>query len=124
MIGLILHPVPLAKGSYAACHLVEGRLVGPSFGDIARKHGGDPEAPTRLAQKVVTGGGGVWSPLAMPPNALISEAEAAVIVKYVLSLADTNSARLAHRLQVSSFTFIHSISSSPSCGPRPELVSK
>lgn len=85
----------IAKGNCRACHHVEGKLVGPSFGDIARKHGGDPVAPTRLAQKVITGGGGVWSPLAMPPNALISEAEAAVIVKYVLSLADTNSLRLA-----------------------------
>ena len=43
----------------------------------------------------VTGGGGVWSPLAMPPNALINESEAATILKYVLSLADTNAGSLA-----------------------------
>ena len=80
----------ITKGNCKACHLVEGKLVGPSFSDIARKYVRDAEAPARLAQKVVTGGGGVWSPLAMPPNALINEPEAATILKYVLSLADKN----------------------------------
>ena len=80
----------ITKGNCKACHLVEGKLVGPSFSDVARKYVRDSEAPARLAQKVVTGGGGVWSPLAMPPNALINEPEAATILKYVLSLAVTN----------------------------------
>lgn len=85
----------MSKGNCKACHLVEGKLVGPSFGDIARKYIADAEAPRRLAQKVVTGGGGVWSPLAMPPNALINESEAATILQYVLGLASTNDAGLA-----------------------------
>jgi cytochrome c len=75
--------------------LVEGKLVGPSFSDVAKKYVNDAGAPARLAQKVVTGGGGVWSPLAMPPNALINESEAAAILKYVLSLADKNATSLA-----------------------------
>lgn len=73
---------------------MEGKLVGPAFADVARKYVHDPEAAARLAQKVVTGGGGVWSPLAMPPNALINETEASAILKYVLSLADPNAGQL------------------------------
>ncbi len=85
----------ITKGNCKACHLVEGKLVGPSFGDIARKYAKDTGAPARLAQKVVTGGAGVWGQLAMPPNALINEGEAAGILKYVLSLADPKAAGLA-----------------------------
>lgn len=84
----------ITKGNCKACHLVEGKLVGPSFGDIARKYAGDTGALARLAQKVVTGGAGVWSPVAMPPNALINEAEASTIVKYVLALADKDAGTL------------------------------
>jgi len=85
----------ITKGNCKACHLVEGRLVGPSFTDIARRYLGDADAPAHLAQKVITGGGGVWSPLAMPPNALINESEAATILKYVLSVADSSASNLA-----------------------------
>jgi cytochrome c len=91
----------MTKGNCKACHLVEGKLVGPSFGDVARRYAKDSAASARLAQKVITGGGGVWSPLAMPPNALINESEAASILKYVLSLADTNA---ANRALTGSFT--------------------
>jgi cytochrome c len=84
----------ITKGNCKACHLVEGKLVGPSFSDVARKYVTDREAPARLAQKIVTGGGGVWSPLAMPPNALVNEAEAATILRYVLGLADPNAGTL------------------------------
>ena len=80
----------ITKGNCRACHLVEGKLVGPAFADVAKRYVNDAGAPARLSQKVVTGGGGVWSPLAMPPNALINESEASTILKYVLSLADTN----------------------------------
>ena len=84
----------IEKGNCKACHMVEGKLVGPPFTEVAKRYVADSDAPARLAQKVVTGGGGVWSPLAMPPNALINESEAATILKYVLSLADTNAGRL------------------------------
>ncbi len=84
----------ISKGNCKACHLVEGKLVGPSFADVARRYAQDSNAPARLAQKVVTGGGGVWSPLAMPPNALINESEAAAILNYVFSLADAHASGL------------------------------
>lgn len=77
----------LTRGNCRACHLVEGKLVGPSFTDVARKYAGDQDAMDRLTKKVVTGGAGAWGEVAMPPNALISESDAGTILKYVLSLA-------------------------------------
>jgi cytochrome c len=76
----------LAKANCKACHLVEGRLVGPGFAQIAAKYRTDADAPERLAKKIVSGGGGVWGEASMPPNALVSEADAASILQYVLSL--------------------------------------
>ena len=80
----------IAKGNCRACHLVEGKLVGPGFTQIAEKYQRDAEAPERLARKVISGGNGVWGEVAMPPNTLVVEAEASSILKYVLSLAQTN----------------------------------
>lgn len=84
----------ITKGNCKACHLVEGKLVGPSFADIARKYAGEAASLTALAQKVVTGGAGVWGQLAMPPNPFVNETEATTILKYVLSLADPAGPRL------------------------------
>ena len=78
----------LTKGNCKACHLVEGKLVGPSFVEIARKYAGQATALRDLSKKVVTGGSGVWGQLSMPPNPFVNESEAGTILKYVLSLAD------------------------------------
>jgi len=84
----------IAKGNCKACHLVEGKLVGPSFTDIAKKYAGHAPALAELTRKVVTGGAGVWGQLGMPPNPFVNETEAATILKYVLSLADPAGPRL------------------------------
>jgi cytochrome c len=52
----------IAKGNCKSCHLPDAKLVGPSFLQIAEKYRGNAEAPAQLAQKIVTGGAGVWSP--------------------------------------------------------------
>jgi cytochrome c len=80
----------IAQGSCRACHLVDGKLVGPSFTQIAAKYRGDAAAPDRLAKKIVTGGNGSWGEVSMPPNARISENEAASILQYILSLGGPN----------------------------------
>ena len=78
----------IGQGNCKACHLVEGKLVGPSFTDIAAKYKDDASAPERLAKKIVTGGNGSWGEVSMPPNASIVEADAATILKYILALGD------------------------------------
>ena len=78
----------IGQGNCKACHLVDGKLVGPSFAQIAAKYKDDPTAPEKLAKKIITGGAGAWGEVSMPPNATIAENDAATILKYILSLGD------------------------------------
>ncbi|WP_426110589.1 c-type cytochrome [Massilia sp. PWRC2] len=68
-----------------ACHAVGAKLVGPAYKDVAAKYAGQKDAESKLAQKVMKGGGGVWGPVPMPANAQVSPAEATTLVKWVLA---------------------------------------
>ncbi|MCZ8074487.1 MAG: c-type cytochrome [Paucibacter sp.] len=57
----------LTKAGCMACHAKDKKLVGPSFKDIAAKYKGQ-DAAAVLAQKVRSGGKGVFGPIPMPPN--------------------------------------------------------
>lgn len=69
-----------------ACHSVANKIVGPAFKDVAAKYKGDDAALAALSNKIIKGGGGVWGGIPMPPNATTSEAEAEILVKWILSL--------------------------------------
>jgi cytochrome c len=69
-----------------ACHSVGNKVVGPAFKDVAKKYAGQSDAEDKLVQKVMKGGSGVWGPVPMPANAQVSEEEAHILVKWVLSL--------------------------------------
>ncbi|MBB5390720.1 MULTISPECIES: c-type cytochrome [unclassified Herbaspirillum] len=70
-----------------ACHSVDNKIVGPAFKDVAKKYAGQKDAETKLAQKVINGGGGVWGAVPMPANkGQVSEAEARELVKWILTL--------------------------------------
>lgn len=68
-----------------ACHSVDKKLVGPSYKDIAAKYKADKNAEANLAKKIRAGGSGVWGQVPMPPNAGVSEKEAAILAKWVMS---------------------------------------
>lgn len=51
-----------------ACHAVDRRVVGPSFHEIARRHG--PDAADTLAAHIRSGGVGRWGQIPMPPQTL------------------------------------------------------
>ena len=67
-----------------ACHKIDGKLVGPSYKEVAAKYKGDKGAAATLAAKVKAGGKGVWGPVAMPANK-VSDDEAKKLVAWVLS---------------------------------------
>lgn len=91
-IALVLSGSALANADLAkaknclSCHAVDNKIVGPGFKDVAKKYAGDKTAEAKLATKVVKGGSGVWGPNVMPPNPQVSEAEAKILVKWVLAL--------------------------------------
>ena len=67
------------------CHMVDKKLVGPGFKEIAAKYKGDGGAVADLSKKVINGTSGTWGPIPMPPNP-VSEAEAKTLVEWILKL--------------------------------------
>ena len=68
-----------------ACHAIDKKLVGPAYTEIAKKYKGNKDAEAMLAKKVISGGGGVWGTIPMPPNP-VKEDEAKLLVEWILSL--------------------------------------
>ncbi|AQX09634.1 c-type cytochrome [Elizabethkingia ursingii] len=67
-----------------SCHKVDAKLVGPSYQDVAAKY---TEADVdHLAGKIIEGGKGVWGDIPMTPHAGLSQDNAKLMVKYILSL--------------------------------------
>jgi cytochrome c len=58
----------MTKAGCAACHRVDGKSVGPSYKDVAKKYKGQKDAVANLSGKVRKGGAGVWGPIPMSPN--------------------------------------------------------
>lgn len=68
-----------------ACHAVDKKVVGPSYKEIAAKYRTDKKAEATMIKKVRAGGVGVWGQVPMPPNTTVSEKEAQILVKWILS---------------------------------------
>lgn len=69
-----------------ACHSVSAKVVGPAFKDVGAKYLGRKGAEDKLVSKVLGGGYGAWGSVPMPSNPQVSEAEARVLVKWILAL--------------------------------------
>ena len=67
------------------CHMLDKKLVGPSYHDVAAKYKGDKAAETKLVDKVKKGGVGVWGQIPMPPNDKVPDADVKALVKWILS---------------------------------------
>jgi cytochrome c len=74
-----------AKYGCTACHAVDHKVVGPAFKDVAAKYRGKDVA-AQLAQKVRSGGAGVWGQVPMTPNPQVPDEDLHAIVNYILSL--------------------------------------
>ena len=68
-----------------ACHHPERKMIGPAFKAIAAKYAGNDASAKVLSEKVIKGGGGVWGPMPMPPQANVSPADAEALVRWILS---------------------------------------
>jgi cytochrome c len=68
-----------------ACHVVDKKLVGPAYKEVAAKYRSRKDAQAYLVKKIKGGSTGVWGQVPMPPNA-VSDADAATLAKYILSI--------------------------------------
>lgn len=75
----------LTKYNCQACHTQDNKLVGPAYKDVAKKYAGDSSAPAKLAQKIKSGGSGVWGAIPMPPNN-VPDSDLTKLVDWILSL--------------------------------------
>jgi len=69
-----------------ACHRVDRTTLGPSFKSISAKYVDDKSAAATLAKKIREGTVGVWGQVPMPPQAQVSEEEAATLARWILGL--------------------------------------
>jgi cytochrome c len=74
------------KKNCLSCHAVDTKRIGPAYKDVAAKYADNKDALAMLSAKVVKGGGGVWGAIPMPANPQVTEAEAKVLVQWILSL--------------------------------------
>jgi cytochrome c len=72
----------LQKNVCVACHQVEAKAVGPSFREVAARHGARADAKDYLAAKIRQGGVGSWGQIPMPPQS-IAEADLQAIVSWL-----------------------------------------
>ena len=70
------------KHTCTACHGIDSGNVGPSFREVARKHGERSDAVDYLASKIRSGGTGQWGSIPMPPQSL-GEADAKTIAQWL-----------------------------------------
>jgi cytochrome c len=76
----------LKTSDCTSCHMVERKIVGPSYADVAAKYENTEENINMLAEKVIAGGVGVWGEVPMPPHPGLSVEDAKDMVAYVLLL--------------------------------------
>ncbi|MBA3936765.1 MAG: ThuA domain-containing protein [Planctomycetes bacterium] len=72
-----------------ACHQPAVQSVGPAFTMIAAKYHDEKGIVDKLAQKIITGGAGVWGPIAMAAHPQHSKEVVSEMVGWILSLAET-----------------------------------
>ncbi len=83
----------LNKNDCKSCHMIDKKSVGPSYRDVATKYKGDAKAIENLSNKVIAGGGGVWGDHRMAAHPQISQAEANIIVDYILNINEPKTAK-------------------------------
>ena len=69
----------------ASCHMVDRKLVGPAYRDIAAKYKNDAGAQARLEKVVKNGGAGVWGAIPMPSHPRMSDADIRTVVQWILA---------------------------------------
>ena len=75
------------KNLCLSCHKLEGKLVGPSYRDVANKYKGVAEADAKLIANIKKGGKGVWGNVPMPPVKDVSDEDLKAMVAWILSLS-------------------------------------
>ena len=66
--------------------MLERKIVGPSYADVAAKYESTDENVELLAGRVIAGSVGTWGEIPMPAHPTLSEEDAKDLAKFVLLL--------------------------------------
>ncbi|MBL8382070.1 MAG: c-type cytochrome [Burkholderiales bacterium] len=72
------------KAACLGCHGVDRKIVGPGFNQVSEKYRAKDNAEAYLAGKIKAGGQGIWGQVPMPPSVTISDADAALLARWIL----------------------------------------
>ena len=70
------------------CHMVDSRLIGPAYAEVAQKYKGQ-DMTAQLIAKVRAGGGGVWGDVEMPAQAEVQDEDLKTLIAWILAGAST-----------------------------------
>jgi cytochrome c len=73
------------KHNCTACHLLDKKLIGPAYKEVAAKYKGQ-NVSAKMQEKVKKGGQGVWGPVPMPPNAAVPDGDIKTLVDWILKM--------------------------------------
>lgn len=76
----------IAASDCLGCHKEQGKLVGPSYVEVAKKYDNTPKNVTMLAGKIIKGGQGAWGEIPMTAHPQFSQQDAEEMVKYIFTL--------------------------------------
>lgn len=68
------------------CHHPTNKIIGPAHTDVAKKYEFTQANVDLLANKIISGGSGVWGEIPMTPHPGVSQEDAKKMAMYVLSL--------------------------------------
>lgn len=71
------------------CHNIEDKSVGPTYVQISQKYEADFSTVSRLANKIIEGGGGIWGSEQMTRHPFLEKKDAKKIVRWIFSLNDS-----------------------------------
>jgi len=74
------------KRNCFACHMVDKKIVGPAWKDVAAKYRGDAGAQARMEAKIGNGGSGAWGSMAMPAQSQVTVEERVILARFILNL--------------------------------------
>lgn len=76
----------VGKSDCFSCHKVVEPFTGPAYEAVAAKYPDNDAVIDSLSKKIIKGSVGNWGTIPMTPHPDLSEADAKLMVKYVLSL--------------------------------------
>jgi cytochrome c len=76
----------IGSNDCTTCHAIDRKVIGPAYKDVAKKYEDNQATEDSLVAKVKHGGSGNWGNIAMTPHPNLSDEDARLMVKYILSL--------------------------------------